>query len=383
MRSRSLASACAAVRARRRGLRRRGREGGRAPAVGVGRRGRVGRSAGGDPRERRPQRAPAHDDRGRDRGPDHRDLGRRGRHASKAGAVVIEIDPERRRLELAAGRAQLAQAAGRTSRTQRRQTERIRKLRSQNVASDQQLEAGRDRALARALARRGRSAPRSAWPSARCRRERDRAVRGLGRAALRAARRVRAAGQAALRARRARSDRGRVQPHRARLRARRARASSVDVARRRRSPTGVPRRGDVHLADASTRPRARCASRPRSTTPRGTCGRACSRAPTSASRRAAACVMVPEEAVLQRADGAVLFRSARDEPRRSASRSRPARPRDGPRRGARRRRAGRPRGARAATAGSSTARVVARARRPSRARSAAQTRRRGAKAPTL
>jgi membrane fusion protein (multidrug efflux system) len=57
-----------------------------------------------------------------------------------AGAVVIEIDPERRRLELAAGRAQLAQAQANFENA-RRQTERIRKLRSQNVASDQQLEA--------------------------------------------------------------------------------------------------------------------------------------------------------------------------------------------------------------------------------------------------
>ena len=57
----------------------------------------------------------------------------------KAGAVVIEIDPERRRLELAAGRAQLAQAQANFTK-ERRQTERIRKLRTQNVASDQQLE---------------------------------------------------------------------------------------------------------------------------------------------------------------------------------------------------------------------------------------------------
>ncbi len=62
-----------------------------------------------------------------------------GGHVS-AGAVVIEIDPERRRLELAAGRAQLAQAQANFENA-RRQTERIRKLRSQNVASDQQLEA--------------------------------------------------------------------------------------------------------------------------------------------------------------------------------------------------------------------------------------------------
>ena len=61
-----------------------------------------------------------------------------GGHAAK-GAVVIEIDPERRRLELAAGRAQHAQAQSNYEK-ERRQTERIRKLRTQNVASDQQLE---------------------------------------------------------------------------------------------------------------------------------------------------------------------------------------------------------------------------------------------------
>jgi membrane fusion protein, multidrug efflux system len=57
----------------------------------------------------------------------------------EAGAVVIEIDPERRRLELAAGRAQIAQAEANYAK-ERRNTERIRQLRKQNVASDQQLE---------------------------------------------------------------------------------------------------------------------------------------------------------------------------------------------------------------------------------------------------
>ncbi|TMA34411.1 MAG: efflux RND transporter periplasmic adaptor subunit [Deltaproteobacteria bacterium] len=61
-----------------------------------------------------------------------------GGHVS-AGKVVIEIDPERRRLELAAGRAQLAQTEANLANA-RRQTERIRKLRTQNVASDQKLE---------------------------------------------------------------------------------------------------------------------------------------------------------------------------------------------------------------------------------------------------
>jgi membrane fusion protein (multidrug efflux system) len=57
----------------------------------------------------------------------------------KKGATVIEIDPERRRLELDAGRAQLSQAQANYTNA-RRQTERIRKLRDQNVSSDQKLE---------------------------------------------------------------------------------------------------------------------------------------------------------------------------------------------------------------------------------------------------
>src|SRR5215510_7331230 len=73
-----------------------------------------------------------------------------GGHVS-AGAVVIEIDPERRRLELAAGRAQVAQAEANYENA-RRQAERIRKLRGQNVASDQQLEEA-DTALALAKSR--------------------------------------------------------------------------------------------------------------------------------------------------------------------------------------------------------------------------------------
>jgi len=56
-----------------------------------------------------------------------------------AGAVVLEIDPERRQLELAAGHAQLAQAQANLAK-EHRQTERIRKLHTQNVSSEQQLE---------------------------------------------------------------------------------------------------------------------------------------------------------------------------------------------------------------------------------------------------
>lgn len=57
----------------------------------------------------------------------------------EAGAIVIEIDPQRRQLDLAAAEARLAQAAA-NLRKERSQTKRIRELRSQNVSSLQQLE---------------------------------------------------------------------------------------------------------------------------------------------------------------------------------------------------------------------------------------------------
>lgn len=55
------------------------------------------------------------------------------------GAVVLEIDPARRKLDAGAARARLAQARANFVKD-RNQAERIRKLRSQSVASDQQLE---------------------------------------------------------------------------------------------------------------------------------------------------------------------------------------------------------------------------------------------------
>jgi membrane fusion protein (multidrug efflux system) len=57
----------------------------------------------------------------------------------EAGAVVLEIDPERRKLDLAAAQARLSQARA-NLRKERSQTQRIRELRSQNVSSIQQLE---------------------------------------------------------------------------------------------------------------------------------------------------------------------------------------------------------------------------------------------------
>ena len=55
------------------------------------------------------------------------------------GAIVIEIDPARRDLDLAAAKARLSQARA-ERRNQERKTRRIRELRSQNVSSIQQLE---------------------------------------------------------------------------------------------------------------------------------------------------------------------------------------------------------------------------------------------------
>jgi multidrug efflux pump subunit AcrA (membrane-fusion protein) len=109
----------------------------------------------------------------------------------KAGAVVIEIDPQRRRLELAAGRARLAQAQANFANAAR-QSERIRKLRSQNVASDQQLEEAETAlTLARSRVEAERACARRDAARAR-RRQRHGAVRGHDRAALGAAGRVRA-----------------------------------------------------------------------------------------------------------------------------------------------------------------------------------------------
>ncbi len=58
---------------------------------------------------------------------------------AEEGAIVIEIDPARRDLDLAAANARLSQARA-ERRNQERKTRRIRELRSQNVSSIQQLE---------------------------------------------------------------------------------------------------------------------------------------------------------------------------------------------------------------------------------------------------
>lgn len=55
------------------------------------------------------------------------------------GAVVIQIDPERRRLDLSAAQARLAQARA-NLRQEISKVERVRKLRSENVASEERLE---------------------------------------------------------------------------------------------------------------------------------------------------------------------------------------------------------------------------------------------------
>lgn len=57
----------------------------------------------------------------------------------EAGAVVLEIDPERRELELAAARARLTQTIAQFAK-ERRQTERVRKLGEKDIASQQTLD---------------------------------------------------------------------------------------------------------------------------------------------------------------------------------------------------------------------------------------------------
>ncbi len=59
--------------------------------------------------------------------------------AVERDATVIEIDPERRKLDLGAARARLAQARA-NLRQEQSQVGRIRRLRSESIASEQQLE---------------------------------------------------------------------------------------------------------------------------------------------------------------------------------------------------------------------------------------------------
>lgn len=57
----------------------------------------------------------------------------------ESGETVIEIDPERRELDLGAAEARRAQARA-SYRKEKSQTERVRKLRSENISSVQQIE---------------------------------------------------------------------------------------------------------------------------------------------------------------------------------------------------------------------------------------------------
>ena len=97
----------------------------------------------------------------------------------EAGDVVLEIDPERRQLELDAARAGLAQARAEYGK-ERRQTTRVRKLSSENVASQQQLEEAE---AALELARGpggGCPGPGRGARAGRRRRQRGGALRGAG-----------------------------------------------------------------------------------------------------------------------------------------------------------------------------------------------------------
>lgn len=59
--------------------------------------------------------------------------------AATTGAIVLELDPDRRELDVDAARARLAQARANRVK-ERRQADRVRRLHSENVASAQQLE---------------------------------------------------------------------------------------------------------------------------------------------------------------------------------------------------------------------------------------------------
>ena len=84
-------------------------------------------------------------------------------------------------------------------------------------------------------------------------------------------------------------------------------------------------RGQVTLIAPTIDPKTRTlrVEARRRRTPTGACGRGSSRASTSASRCRKGVLMVPEEAVLQRADGEVVFRTA-GQPRRARGRVRRA-----------------------------------------------------------
>jgi len=77
----------------------------------------------------------------------------------ETGAVVIEIDPERRKLDFDAAKARLAQAQAEL-RKQRSQADRVRKLSEQGISSAQQLEEAETALL---LARANREAQRAAF----------------------------------------------------------------------------------------------------------------------------------------------------------------------------------------------------------------------------
>lgn len=103
-------------------------------------------------------------------------------HAVEEGAVVLELDPERRHLDLQAARARLAQARA-NLRKERSQTERVRQLRAKNISSVQQLEEAETTLLLAESSVRAEEA--AVGVAARALgRERCGALRGHGRQAL-------------------------------------------------------------------------------------------------------------------------------------------------------------------------------------------------------
>ena len=81
------------------------------------------------------------------------------------GAALLEIDPERRRLELASRQARVEEAEAALA-DQQRQTERVRELSEAKIASDAQRDQG-ELALRLARSRLTPRAPSSVWESAR------------------------------------------------------------------------------------------------------------------------------------------------------------------------------------------------------------------------
>ena len=134
----------------------------------------------------------------------------------EAGGIVLEIDPQKRELELADVRAHLAETRAALT-EQERAFARWKSLHDQNIAADSRMDEVETGPRAGALAPRGGRGQGRRRGARAPRRERAGALRGLRRAPPGEPRRVRPGGPEPVRARRPRPDRGRVPRGRARL----------------------------------------------------------------------------------------------------------------------------------------------------------------------